>query len=53
MAHDSLPFEYWDHAFLASVHLINKLPTSALNFEVPYNKLFKANPDYAFLKPFG
>lgn len=53
MVHVSLPFEYWDHEFLASVHLINKLPTSALNVEVLYTKLFKAVSDYSLLKKIG
>lgn len=53
MAYASLPFEYWDHAFQASVHLINRLPTSALNFETPYHKLYNAHPDYGFLRVFG
>lgn len=36
-----------------TVYLINMLPTSTLNFEVPYTKLFKVALDYTFLKTFG
>lgn len=47
----ALPLAYWDYAFQTSVYLINRLPTSALNFEVPYTKQFHQPPDYTFPKP--
>ena len=31
-----LPLFYWDHAFLTSVYLINRLPSSFIQFEIPY-----------------
>jgi histone deacetylase 1/2 len=53
LAQASLPLSFWDHAFLTSVYLINRLPTSALNFAVPYEVIFHQKPDYTFLKIFG
>ena len=35
------------------VYLINRLPSSSINQEAPYQKLFKRLPDYKFLKVFG
>lgn len=34
-----LPLHYWDHAFVSNIYLINRLPSSAINHEVPYQKL--------------
>lgn len=53
LAHASLPFKFWDHAFLTAVYLINRLPSASVNKEVPHTKLFQQNPDYGFLKVFG
>ncbi|WJX96151.1 hypothetical protein P8452_77393 [Trifolium repens] len=50
----SLPLKFWDHSFTQAVHLINKLPTSALiNFKSPHLALFKTQPDYSQLRVFG
>ena len=49
----SLPMEYWDHAVTSSVYLINRLPSSAIQNAVPYQKLFAKLLDYKFLKVFG
>jgi len=49
----SLPLTYWDHAFLTSVYLINRLPTTSLKFQIPYQTLYQQKPDYNFLKVFG
>uniref|UniRef100_A0A151UG14 Retrovirus-related Pol polyprotein from transposon TNT 1-94 n=1 Tax=Cajanus cajan TaxID=3821 RepID=A0A151UG14_CAJCA len=48
-----LPMQFWDYAFLTSVYLINRLPSSSIQNEVPYQKLFNNTPDYHFLKVFG
>lgn len=52
LSHASLPPKFWDHAFLTAIYLINRLPTTALNFVVPYT-LFNQPPDYKFQKAFG
>jgi len=49
----SLPIKFRDFAFQTSVYLINWLPTSSLQFQVPYIVLFHKSPDYAFLRNFG
>ena len=49
LAQASLLFSDWDHAFLTSVYLINRLPSSSIKFEILYEKLFKLKPDYQFL----
>lgn len=48
-----MPLSYRDYAFLTCVYLINRLPTTTLNLDVPYTKLFQKLPDYSFLKAFG
>ncbi|RDX94366.1 hypothetical protein CR513_23254, partial [Mucuna pruriens] len=53
LAHATIPFKFWGYAFFTSVYLINRLPTSSLNFGIPYYKLFGQHPDYNFLKIFG
>ena len=47
------PLRYWDDAFQSAYYLINRLPTSVLQFQSPYEKLFNTSPDYLFLKTFG
>nr|KYP41981.1 Retrovirus-related Pol polyprotein from transposon TNT 1-94 [Cajanus cajan] len=53
LSHASLPLKFCDSAFTSVVYLINKLPTTSLKLDVPYNVLFKQIPDYKFLKTFG
>ena len=48
-----MSFEFWDHAVISAVYLINRLPSSSIHQEVPYQRLFKRLPDYKFLKVFG
>lgn len=50
LSHASLPLTYWDHAFLAAVYLINRLPTASLQFQIPFQTLFHKMPDYHFFK---
>ena len=52
LSHAHAPFRYWDDAFQSAYYLINRLPTSVLNFHSPFEKLFKTSPDYLFLKTF-
>ncbi|MEX5533345.1 hypothetical protein, partial [Pseudomonas syringae] len=35
LAYANMPSQYWDHAFLAAVFLINRLPTVVLGNESP------------------
>nr|KYP75335.1 Retrovirus-related Pol polyprotein from transposon TNT 1-94 [Cajanus cajan] len=53
LAQAHLPMQFWDHAFLTSVYLINRLPSSSIQHDVPFRKLFHQLPDYNFLRIFG
>jgi len=48
-----LPLKFWDYAFTTAVYLINRLPTTSLNFAIPYFVLFNKDPYFSFLKVFG
>ena len=50
-AHMSL--SYWPYAFQTVAYLINRMPTSTLNNQSPFEKLFKQMPNYLKLKQFG
>ena len=53
LSHASMTLDYWDHAVISSVYLINRLPYLAIENEVPYQRLFHKLPKYKFLKVFG
>jgi hypothetical protein len=36
LATASMPFKYWDEAFLAGTYLINRTPTKLLNYDTPF-----------------
>ena len=44
---------FWDHALLMATHLINRLPSSVLNWKCPYEVLFNRPPHFASLCCFG
>ncbi|CAA7029694.1 unnamed protein product [Microthlaspi erraticum] len=44
---------YWVEALHVAVHLINILPSSAIQNQVPYTLLFQKPPTYDHLKVFG
>lgn len=50
LAHGSVPKKYWHFAFDTSVYLINRMPTSVLHDQSPFQVLFNQSPDYCFLK---
>jgi hypothetical protein len=51
--HSGAPLFLWVEAFSTAVYLINRLPTSALNYETPYFTLYGNHPDYTSLRVFG
>ncbi|KAI5406543.1 hypothetical protein KIW84_053034 [Lathyrus oleraceus] len=53
LAQAKMPLSYWWEAFSTAVYLINMLPSSVTQNENPYSLLFKKEPDYTSLKPFG
>lgn len=53
MSQAFIPTDYWDHIFESVVFIINRLPSSVLDFTSPYELLFKNAPDYSFFKVLG
>ncbi|CAN1188063.1 Retrovirus-related Pol polyprotein from transposon RE2 [Linum perenne] len=48
-----LPLQYWPFAFRTAVYLVNRVPSSSLNNDIPFRCLFNELPDYTQLKVFG
>lgn len=51
--HASLPLKFWTHAFQCATYLINRQPTSTLQFQSPFLKLHQGTPNYKKLRVFG
>ena len=51
--HSNAPLFLWVEAFTTAVYLMNRLPSSALNFESPYFMLHGNHPTYSSLRVFG
>lgn len=49
LAHASMPFKFWDEAFLTATHLINLLPSKVINYKSPSDLLLGEKPDYSSL----
>lgn len=45
--------KYWPQAVRYAVHVKNRLPCSAINFQIPYEKMFKRKVDFNRLHTFG
>jgi histone deacetylase 1/2 len=50
LAQASIPLKFWDEAFLATVYLINRMPSKTIH-STPLEHLFK-KPDYSSLRTF-
>ncbi|XP_075083713.1 uncharacterized protein LOC142167461 [Nicotiana tabacum] len=48
-----LPQKYWDECILCATFLINRLPSTSINDQTPYELLYKRKPNYSHLKSFG
>ncbi|GKB87100.1 ribonuclease H-like domain-containing protein [Tanacetum coccineum] len=48
-----LPLEYWVEALLTAAYLLNILPSTSINNDIPYTKLFNKPPSYTHLRTFG
>ncbi|KAL1194500.1 Retrovirus-related Pol polyprotein from transposon RE2 [Cardamine amara subsp. amara] len=46
LSHAHMPKEYWSFAFSTVVYFINRLPSSSLNLQVPFEILFQEAPNY-------
>ncbi|GJV33119.1 ribonuclease H-like domain-containing protein [Tanacetum coccineum] len=48
-----LPPEYWVEALLTATYLLNILPSTSINNDIPYTKLFNKPTSYTHLRTFG
>ena len=48
-----MPHKFWDEAVATAAFLINRLDTSILKQNSPYEVLFESSPDFKFLRVFG
>ncbi|GJZ48108.1 ribonuclease H-like domain-containing protein [Tanacetum coccineum] len=48
-----LPLEYWVEALLTAAYLLNILPSTSINNDIPYTKLFNKPTSYNHLRTFG
>ena len=48
-----LPLSFWGESVLATVYLINRIPTPILSRKTPFEKLYKQPPTYNHLRVFG
>ena len=51
--HAKVPLQYWDDVFQTTCYLIDRLPTSILKNQSPFEKNFHQAPNYNFLRVFG
>ncbi|XP_015164024.1 uncharacterized protein [Solanum tuberosum] len=48
-----IPLKYWGHCVLAAAYVINRLPSSVLQFQTPYEKLYGSPPVLTHLRTIG
>ncbi|KAL8097768.1 hypothetical protein AgCh_030767 [Apium graveolens] len=48
-----VPVYYWGECVKTAAYLINRMPSRRLDYNSPYEILFKHKPDYSILKAFG
>ena len=53
MFQSNLPSSFWSYAVRHAVYLLNRVPSSAINFKTPFEILFNHPPNYHDLKVFG
>jgi histone deacetylase 1/2 len=53
LANAAMPLKFWDEAFLTMTYLINLLPSKVIDYDTPFQRLFKETLDYSFLRVFG
>ena len=45
-----IPIRYWGHCLLAVAYIINRLPSSVLKFDTPYERLYGSKPSVSHVK---
>lgn len=53
LAQAKIPLKYWWEALKVYVYLINRLPSSTIEYMSPFFKLYKTAPRHNYLKVFG
>lgn len=53
LSDSGIPKKYWAEATHTAVILINKTPSSALNFDIPDKKWYGKSPVFSYLRRFG
>jgi hypothetical protein len=48
----SVPSRFWVEALSTAVFLINRLPSTVIDFDSPFFRLFKTQPNYSYLHTF-
>lgn len=48
-----LPTKFWGECVLTTTHIINRIPSKAINNKTPYEILFKQKPNYDEMRIFG
>jgi len=51
--HSKVPLRFWVDAFATANYIVNRLPTSKLKMDTPYNKIHHTQPRYEHLRVFG
>ncbi|GKC76793.1 ribonuclease H-like domain-containing protein [Tanacetum coccineum] len=51
--HARLPPTFWVEALHMACHLLNILPSTAINNDIPFSRLYDCNPTYSHLRVFG
>ena len=52
LIHASMPPTYWAEALATAVVLLNRRPSTSINNDIPYHRLYHM-PDYSTLRVFG
>lgn len=48
-----LSMRFWPYSLLTATWLVNRVPSKVLDWSCPYEMLFKKEPNYGLLRPFG
>jgi hypothetical protein len=49
----NLPKRFWGECVLTTAYIINRLPSQAIQNQIPYEIVFNQKPDYNVMKIFG